>query len=410
MCGYKQLAACSLVCKSWTLPAQLRMLHSSKLYRASQARSFISYLQCTGSAGNAVQYLELGRNSGERKDYISLSRWHIFEILRRCHRIRSLTLLQWRPDDVHSSMKSRSQFLPPISLDVLSHHDPFERLTSLRLHQYVGSFRKLVELLLLTTHLESFSFEGKTTSLDEVVLSSLPSPKFKLQRLSVAGYDGGFLDGIAWILSSSWRTLRRIDLGSMPGPIEPELLIGLRQQTNAITSLSLTLCQHTNIPTIIQCCPRLKELRIDGTFPELPIPNPSTPFSLRRCLLAVSTPSLTSLNLVFIGELSSHPALFANKRRVRLGRSPSAREVAKLIQDLDSIEVLSNLRSLTLEFNTNLAYYDAPISQFRSLRNYCSSHGIAVIIPDLCELVMGGRPSSNVEERRRRNRLFNIRV
>ncbi|KAF8335477.1 uncharacterized protein EI90DRAFT_333188 [Cantharellus anzutake] len=396
--AHKQLSACSLVCKSWTLPAQLRMLHSTKLYRASQAQSLISYLQCTGGAGNAIQHLELGREPGEKRDHTSLSRWHIFELLRRCHRIRSLSLLQWRPDDVSISLNSRSQFLPPISLDVLSQHDPFERLTSLRLHQFVGSCRTLVELLLLVPGLESLSFEGKTTELDYVSLSSLPPPPFKLQRLSVAGYDGGFLDGISWILASSWRTLRRLDLGSMEGPMEPELLAGLLQPSNSINFLSLTRCQHIDIASIIQSCSQLKGLRIDGTASH-PIP--------------LDTPPL--FDLLFIGEFTptNHAAPSAINK-VRLGKSPSAREMDDLMEDLDNLQALSNLRSLSLEFNTRRAYPDAPLTQLRAVKDYCSSRRIAMDMPDLYDLVMGSRQYhfNPTEEGRnqRHSRFFTIHI
>ncbi|KAF9509401.1 hypothetical protein BS47DRAFT_154497 [Hydnum rufescens UP504] len=259
------------------------MLHSAKLYRSSQAQSLLGFLSSARILGNAVQVLELGRDNTERRDHRALSRWHVFEILRRCHRVRILSLLQWRPDDQSNAFDPRSPFLPPITLDVLSRHDPFERLTTLRLHQYIGSLQSLVDLLVLTPALETFSFEGNLTAV-EINPDHPPAP-FRLRRLSVAGYGGGFLTGFGWILGASWNTLNRLDLGLLSRPIDEDLLAGIQANGSSIHYLSITLCQ-IDVAAIINCCPNLRALRIDGTH-SLPHA-PHHMYSLRQCLAALS--------------------------------------------------------------------------------------------------------------------------
>ena len=415
----RQLSACSLVCKAWTLPAQLRMLHSAKLYRASQAQSLLAFLSSARILGNAVQVLELGRNSADRRDHRALSRWHVFEILRRCHRIQMLSLLQWRPDDQCNAVDPRSPFLPPITLDVLSRHDPFERLTTLRLHQYTGSLQSLADLLVLIPVLETFSFEGNLTT--AVIDGDYPPAPFSLRRLSVAGYGGGFLGGFGWILGRSWNTLNRLDLGLLSGPIDEDLLAGIRANGSSIQYLSITLCQ-IDVAAIIKCCPNLRALRIDGTH-SLPHA-PHFMHSLRHCLAALSpetsntplsspvttlslhapqSPStspaihLRTLNLVFIGTLSG---------KYPLGKSPSAREMEEFVYDLRHLDALSRLQAVTLEFCTRYSYSDAPLTELRMIADVCTKRRISIQMPDLYDLVMGTRVSDRSDRRYTRHGRF----
>jgi hypothetical protein len=404
------------------------MLHSAKLYRSSQAQSLLGFLSSARILGNAVQVLELGRDNTERRDHRALSRWHVFEILRRCHRVRILSLLQWRPDDQSNAFDPRSPFLPLITLDVLSRHDPFERLTTLRLHRYIGSLQSLVDLLVLTPALETFSFEGSLTTL-EINPNHPPAP-FRLRRLSVAGCGGGFLAGFGWILRASWNTLNRLDLGLLSRPIDEDLLAGIQANGSSIQYLSITLCQ-IDVAAIITCCPNLRALRIDGTHSLAHAPHHM--HSLRHCLAALSpqtppsplpTPTplslpligptppptrntgpairLRTLNLVFIGTLSGkHP----------IGKSTSAREMEEFVHDLQYLNALSQLQAITLEFCTRYSYSDAPLTQFRMIADVCTKRRISVQMPDLYNLVMGpkGWGADRSDRRHQRHgRLFSI--
>ena len=320
--------ACSLVCKAWSLPAQLRVLRHTKIQFSSQGSSLINYLanEDDRATANHVQVLELGRDAPQhagccyssaseyhdwrpsRRDVSrqNLTRWQTFDLLRRCHRIRQLTLQHWRPDDLLAAMDPRSPYLPPISFDVLARHQPFERLEHLRLFRFSGSFRSLYDILTLTPKLTNFSFEGaimdeasilrrvaaaqsaapnstspnspaseKQIDLDlfAKVLQLEPAP-FSLERLSVGGYNHSFLIGFSWLLSRSWSTLNRLDLGRCSAPAASgivDLFAGLEQTAragdNRITHLSVTLSPGVDVPRMIRACPQLRALRIDGTPP-----------------------------------------------------------------------------------------------------------------------------------------------
>lgn len=236
----------------------------------------------------------------------NLTRFQTFDLLRRCHRISQLTLQHWRPDDLLAAMDPRSPYLPPISFDVLARHQPFERLENLRLFRFSGSFRSLYDILMLTPKLTKFSFEGAITD-EAIILGRVaavqppaPNPKspnssssenqvdlglfaeilklepapFTLERLSVGGYKHSFLIGFAWLLSRSWSTLNRLDLGRCPASAASavvDLVAGLEQTAKAgksgITHLSVTLSPGVDVPRIIRACPQLRALRIDGTPP-----------------------------------------------------------------------------------------------------------------------------------------------
>ncbi|KAF8306942.1 hypothetical protein DL93DRAFT_2171894 [Clavulina sp. PMI_390] len=343
------LMSCSLVCKAWCFPAQLRLLRFTKLHTSSQAAGLINYLAnladdhpklaqassssrapsgaATASAGgpwpkyraiaNHVQQLELGVDApphagccyapaSEHHDWTpprrkesgqNLTRWQTFDVLRRCHRIQQLTLHHWRPDDLTAPMDSKSPYLPPISFDVLRRHAPFERLTTLRLFRYSGTWRSLCDLLVLTTELTSLSFEGAITdgqALMRKVNDTRPKPQrsspveydlelfsttlrlppvpFSLERLSVGGYQSSFLIGFSWLLSKSYHTLNRLDIGRCPASFTPsieELLAGLEKASkdgvNRITHLSATLSPGVDTPRLIRACPKLRAIRMDGT-------------------------------------------------------------------------------------------------------------------------------------------------
>jgi hypothetical protein len=326
--GRWQLMACSLVCKAWSLPAQLRMLRHTKIEFSSQGSSLINYLanEDDRATANHVQVLELGRDAPphagccyssaseyhdwrpSRRDLArqNLTRWQTFDLLRRCHRIRQLTLQHWRPDDLLAAMDPRSPYLPPISFDVLARHLPFERLENLRLFRFSGSFRSLYDILMLTPKLTNFSFEGaitdEATLLRQVAAAQPPAPNskspdspslenqidldlfakvlqlepapFSLERLSVGGYNQSFLIGFSWLLSRSWSTLNRLDLGRCSAPAASgivDLFAGLEQSArareNRITHLSVTLSPGVDVPRMIRACPQLRALRIDGTPP-----------------------------------------------------------------------------------------------------------------------------------------------
>ena len=323
--GRWQLMACSLVCKAWSLPAQLRLLRHTKIHLSSQGSSLISYFanEEDRTIANHVQVLELGQDAPahagccyssasehhdwrpSRRDLArqNLTRWQTFDLLRRCHRIRQLTLQHWRPDDFSAAMDPRSPYLPPISFDVLARHQPFERLECLRLFRFSASFQSLYDILMLMPKLTKFSFEGAITDgintlrrvaaaqspaqnsnssppdnqidleLFAKVLQLEPAP-FTLERLSVGGYRQSFLIGFSWLLSRSWSTLERLDLGRCPLSAAPgivDLFAGMEQAAkageNRITHLSVTLSPGVDVPRMIRACPQLRALRIDGTPP-----------------------------------------------------------------------------------------------------------------------------------------------
>lgn len=166
----------------------------------------------------------------------------------------------------------------------------------IRLFRFSASFRSLYDVLILMPKLTKFSFEGAITDganiLRRVAAAQSPAPNsessnssppdnqidlelfakvlqlepvpFALDRLSVGGYGQSFLMGFSWLLSRSWSTLKRLDLGRCPLSAAPgivDLFAGMahvaKAGKNRITHLSVTLSPGVDVPRMIRPCPRL---------------------------------------------------------------------------------------------------------------------------------------------------------
>lgn len=340
---YTFLANCSLVCTSWSVPAQSLLFHKTTKLRSHTIASFHAALMASAvrrkPMGHAVRSLDIsvGRSSNESYQPEAFAR-----LLQACPRLYELSLNTFGLHEFDqftlAKLKDSGQGIRALNLQYCGVQSPvlfqllgiWSHIRFLKIGTEIAAWpwRNPAETPILR---QSISNGGRNdivaqrppanVSLYDLALSRIPQPAV-----------------LAWLLGSSALSLRILDLREAPGIAARETL-GIHAPH--LRSLRLL---HYNLDSaaFLRQCTRLEEFVIYN----IPVIVPLAP---------ELPPSIEHLSF----------------------RNPIHAFRNTLCPILDAIEVLPKLRIVTCDKNSE------GLHEFAMLRSRCAERGVEVVISEV---------------------------
>ncbi|KAI9566170.1 hypothetical protein HD554DRAFT_2025901 [Boletus coccyginus] len=343
---YALLANCSLVCTSWSIPAQSLLFHkTTKLQSHTMGASFRAALTTSAvrgkPVGHAVRSLDIG--VGGFPNASACEPEDLAQLLQACPRLYELSLSTYSLHEfdkfVLAKLKDSGQGIRALNLRHCGVQSPV-------LFQLLGIWPR-IQFLKIGTEIAAWPWRQPTTTpVFRQQLGTNRDPRDRLSQLPpshVSLYDLHLsripqLPVLTWLLGSSTSSLRILDLHEVPG-------ISGRQTLGAhaphLRSLRLLHFSHDSAAFLRQCT-HLEEL-ILYNLPVLVPLVPDIPLSIEH--------------------LS-----FRNQRH-------TFRHTLRPI--LDAIEVLPKLRIVTCDKNSE------GLREFEALKSKCAERGVEVVISEV---------------------------
>ena len=262
------LRTCSLVCKSWSLPAQKLLFRKIRLCSQAAYNSFVSAADRSTErgrilSGSVVQmYVVLDNNQPGPLKQTCFARAVIL-----CPNLRELNLALYgcrEPgNDIVGSpalerMRRPGPSFEPCTLELLR---TGPQITSLHFSNWSDNDQSIIQLLNVWPSLKSLSITGKTPHLSQ----GLTHPPFAcvLARLRMNCQVEPSLDFLEWLLhtSSQAKSLRAVELDREPSLDMLDYLT--RNHAESLQELGIPSCPTSEHATTIIRCRSLRQLRTE---------------------------------------------------------------------------------------------------------------------------------------------------
>lgn len=376
----KNLRACALVCRAWSIPATTVNAQHLDIWRATAET--VSTALARDHRHQLVQHFEAGREHCPacrrlRKPDVNsvhlppctagVSVDTLLWTLSCCPNIRHLVVHEWLDLD---SPTQEDRFLCR----------PFPNLTSFRVGDCdvakrlrLRSFCLLLRLMPCLRRLAIGDLDGISES-----ISDIPAPSFQLESLSVTDARGIHFRNYEWLLENSATSLRTLWVYGIHRPsCRASLLNAMRHVAPALRVLYYHASAEEKFSSLLQKCTALEELCVrDLTINRLPpLIIPAHP-TLRKIVLAAT-------------------AYFATLNRRGMVRFYDADEVQLLTAMLAEREyTFPRLQELAIETIPS-AVVNAPVEELWALRKMCERKGVQLHFPILAELDLGHTPDDD---------------
>ena len=339
---YTFLANCSLVCTSWSLPAQSLLFHKTTKLRSHTIPSFHAALVASAARekplGHAVRSLDIsvGRSLNE-----SCQPEAFAQLLQACPRLYELSLSTYGLHEfdqfVLAKLKDSGQSIRALNLQYCGVQSPV-------LFQLLGIWSR-IRFLKIGTEIGAWPWRrpadtpvlrSSKSNRDRNEIAQRPPSHVSLYDLALSRIPQPAV--LAWLLGSSASSLRILDLREIPGVTAREIL-----GVHAPHLRSLRLL-HYNLDSaaFLRQCTRIKEFVIYT----IPVIVPLAPE------LAPSIEHLSFRNPIHTFRDTLRPIL-------------------------DAIEVLPRLRVVTCDKNSE------GLREFAVLKARCAEKGVEVVISEV---------------------------
>jgi len=340
---YALLANCSLVCTSWSIPAQSLLFHKTTKLQSHAIASFHAALTTSAvrgkPVGHAVRSLDI--HVGGLFNGSACEPGDFAQMLQACPRLYELSLSTYALHEfdkfVLAKLKDSGQGIRSLNLRHCGVQSPV-------LFQLLGIWPR-IQFLKIGTEIAAWPWRQPTTTpvlrqpqpgLNGDPLSQLPPAHVSLYDLHLSRIPQQPV--LTWLLGSSTSSLRILDLHEVPG-ISGRQTLGVHAPH--LRSLRLLHFSHDSAAFLRQCT-HLEEL-ILYNLPVLVPLAPELPLSIEH--LSFRNPTHTFRHM--------------------------------LRPILDAIEVLPTLRVVTCDKNTE------GLRDFEALRSKCAEKGVEVVISEV---------------------------
>ena len=339
---YTLLANCSLVCTSWSTPAQSLLFHKTIKLRSNTIASFHAALVASAARGklmgHAVRSLDIpvgGSLNGSCQPDVFI------QLLQACPRLYELSLSTFGLHEFDqfalAKLKDSGQGIRALNLQYCGVQSPV-------LFQLLGIWSR-IRFLKIGTEIAAWPWRhpAETPVLRQPQANGDPTDMVQRPPSHVSLYDLALSRipqqaVLTWLLGSSTSSLRILDLHEVPGIAARKILGVHAPHLRSLRLLHFSL----DSAAFLRQCTRLEELVIYN----LPVFVPLAP---------ELPPSIEHLSF----------------------RNPNHTFRNTLRPILDAIEVLPKLRIVTCDKNSE------GLREFEMLRTRCAERGVEVVISEV---------------------------